>query len=119
MVVLPVAQTYQNAGGIIYRSNEGMLSLKIRDGLESSNDGVAWRKGALSKKMPADTSIGAFSVGRPCDNNNQVNTYILYKLYGKTTIQVGKDLKLTTWKYRHIQRTGYEPVLFPSRRRGG
>ncbi|KAI2782378.1 hypothetical protein F4815DRAFT_35506 [Daldinia loculata] len=96
MVVLPVAQTYQNAGGIIYRSNEGMLSLKIRDGLESSNDGVAWRKGALSKKMPADTSIGAFSVGRPCDNNNQVNTYVRYKLYGKTTIQVGKDLKLTT-----------------------
>ncbi|KAI0848914.1 hypothetical protein F5Y00DRAFT_237047 [Daldinia vernicosa] len=79
MVVLPIAQTYENAGGIIYRSNEGMLSLKIRDGLESSNDGVAWRKGALSKKIPADTPIGAFSVGRPYDNNNQVNTYILYQ----------------------------------------
>ncbi|KAI8960761.1 hypothetical protein F5Y11DRAFT_349181 [Daldinia sp. FL1419] len=79
MVVLPIAQKYQNAGGIVYRSSEGMLSLKIRDGLEPSNDGVAWRKGALSKKIPADTSIGAFSVGRPFDNNNQVNTYILYQ----------------------------------------
>ncbi|KAK6948285.1 hypothetical protein Daesc_010050 [Daldinia eschscholtzii] len=91
MVVLPIAQTYHNAGGIIYRSNEGMLSLKIRDGLEPSNDEVAWRKGALSKKIPADTSIGAFSVGRPYDINNQVNTYILYQDEDETIQVVWQD----------------------------
>ncbi|KAI1798619.1 hypothetical protein F4811DRAFT_174455 [Daldinia bambusicola] len=97
MVVLPIAQTYHNAGGIVYRSNEGMLSLKIRDGLESSNDGVAWRKGALSKKIPAETSIGAFSVGRPYDNHNQVNTYILYQ-DEDGTIQVVWQDDDTGWK---------------------
>ncbi|KAI1779425.1 hypothetical protein F4818DRAFT_399278 [Hypoxylon cercidicola] len=79
MVVLPVAQKYLNAGGMVYRAAEGTLSIKIRDELESSNEGVAWRKGALSKEIPAGTSLGAFSVGRPYDNNNQINTYILYQ----------------------------------------
>ncbi|KAI1390104.1 uncharacterized protein F4822DRAFT_224534 [Hypoxylon trugodes] len=79
MVVLPIAQKFQNAGGIIYRSSEGMLSMQIHDALDPSNDGVAWRKGALSKAIPANASVGAFSVGRPYDNNNQINTYILYQ----------------------------------------
>lgn len=79
MVALPVAQKVQKAGGIVYRSSEGKLSIRIHDELEASNDNVAWRKGALSQAVPPTTSIGAFSVGRPYDNNNQVNTYILYQ----------------------------------------
>ncbi|KAI1376299.1 hypothetical protein F4677DRAFT_419526 [Hypoxylon crocopeplum] len=78
MVVLPIAQKMVNAGGMVYRSSEGMLSIKIRDGLAPSNDAVAWRKGALSKEIP-NTALAAFSVGRPYDTNNQVNTYILYQ----------------------------------------
>ncbi|KAI0175996.1 hypothetical protein GGR52DRAFT_340074 [Hypoxylon sp. FL1284] len=96
MVALPIAQKYVNAGGIVYRSAEGMLSIKIRDQLEPSNDGVAWRKGALSKAIPAGTSIGAFSVGRPYDNDNQVNTYVLYQQ--DDTIQVVWQDDDTGWK---------------------
>ncbi|KAI1461703.1 hypothetical protein F4805DRAFT_413050 [Annulohypoxylon moriforme] len=79
MVVLPIAQNYTNAGGIVYRSNEGMLSVKIHDESAESNEGVSWRKGALSKEVPADSAMGAFTVGRPYDSNNQINTYILYQ----------------------------------------
>ncbi|KAI1142856.1 hypothetical protein F5Y05DRAFT_366437 [Hypoxylon sp. FL0543] len=79
MVVLPIAQNVRNAGGVVYRSAEGMLSVKIHDESDPSNEEVAWRKGALSKEIPSNASIGAFSVGRPYDNNNQVNTYILYQ----------------------------------------
>ncbi|KAI1409699.1 hypothetical protein F5Y13DRAFT_192961 [Hypoxylon sp. FL1857] len=79
MVVLPIAQNVRNAGGIVYRSAEGMLSVKIHDESDPSNEEVAWRKGALSKEISSNTSLGAFSVGRPYDNNNQVNTYILYQ----------------------------------------
>ncbi|KAI0383740.1 hypothetical protein F5Y04DRAFT_19953 [Hypomontagnella monticulosa] len=79
MVALPVAQKFRNAGGIVYRSSEGMLSIQIQNETEAGNENAAWRKGALSKDVPPTTSIGAFSVGRPYDNNNQVNTYILYQ----------------------------------------
>ncbi|KAI1213830.1 uncharacterized protein F4807DRAFT_202174 [Annulohypoxylon truncatum] len=79
IVALPIAQNYSDAGGIVYRSNEGMLSVKIHDESAKSNEGVAWRKGALSKEIPASSPIGAFAVGRPYDSNNQINTYILYQ----------------------------------------
>ncbi|KAI6093477.1 hypothetical protein F4821DRAFT_220702 [Hypoxylon rubiginosum] len=97
MVVLPVAQKYLHAGGIVYRAAEGTLSIKIRDESVASNEGVAWRKGALSKEIPAGASIGAFSVGRPYDNNNQVNTYILYQ-EDDGTIQVVWQDDDTGWK---------------------
>ncbi|XXG94040.1 hypothetical protein Hte_000291 [Hypoxylon texense] len=97
MVVLPIAQKYLHAGGVVYRAAEGTLSIKIRDELEASNEGVAWRKGALSKEIPAGTSIGAFSVGRPYDNNNQVNTYILYQEDDGTMQVVWQDDD-TGWK---------------------
>ncbi|KAI2470068.1 hypothetical protein F4781DRAFT_392239 [Annulohypoxylon bovei var. microspora] len=79
IVALPIAQDYVNAGGIVYRSSEGMLSVKIHDNSAPSNEGVSWRNGALSKEIPADSPIGAFAVGRPYDSNNQINTYILYQ----------------------------------------
>ncbi|KAI0890672.1 uncharacterized protein GGS22DRAFT_151546 [Annulohypoxylon maeteangense] len=78
VVALPIAQNYTNAGGIVYRSNEGMLSVKIHDESAESNAGVSWKKGALSKEIPANSPIGAFAVGRPYDSDNQINTYILY-----------------------------------------
>ncbi|KAI0898597.1 hypothetical protein F4806DRAFT_458932 [Annulohypoxylon nitens] len=78
IVTLPIAQNYSDAG-IVYRSNEGMLSIKIHDESAESSEGVSWRKGALSKEIPADSPIGAFAVGRPYDSNNQINTYILYQ----------------------------------------
>ncbi|OTA84581.1 hypothetical protein M434DRAFT_16388 [Hypoxylon sp. CO27-5] len=62
VVVLPIAQDVRNAGGIVYRLAEGMLSVKIHDESDPSNGQVAWRKGALSKEIPSNTSIGAFSV---------------------------------------------------------
>ncbi|KAI1093503.1 hypothetical protein F5B19DRAFT_449621 [Rostrohypoxylon terebratum] len=79
IVTLPIAQNSSDLGGIVYRSNEGTLSIKIHDESAKSNQGVSWRKGALSKEIPADSPIGAFAVGRPYDNNNQINTYILYQ----------------------------------------
>ncbi|KAI1083358.1 hypothetical protein F5B20DRAFT_529699 [Whalleya microplaca] len=78
LVVLPAAQEYVNIG-VVYRSSEGKLSIKIRDEAEASSQGIAWTKGTLSQDIPADTSIGAFAVGRPYDNTNQINTYILYQ----------------------------------------
>ncbi|KAH9999558.1 hypothetical protein F4779DRAFT_631289 [Xylariaceae sp. FL0662B] len=78
MAVLPGAQKYVNTG-VIYRSSEGKLSIKIRDEAAASDQGIAWTKGDLSKDIPADTSIAAFAVGRPYDNTNQINTYILYQ----------------------------------------
>ncbi|KAI1765282.1 hypothetical protein GGR53DRAFT_490534 [Hypoxylon sp. FL1150] len=97
MVVLPVAQKYVDAGGIVYRAAEGTLSIKIRDESAASNEGVAWRNGALSKEIPAGTSIGAFSVGRPYDDNDQINTYILYQ-EDDGTIQVVWQDDDTGWK---------------------
>ncbi|KAI1106692.1 hypothetical protein F4804DRAFT_330108 [Jackrogersella minutella] len=87
VVALPIAQQYVDAGGIVYRSSEGMLSVKIHDESDLSNEGVAWMKGALSKEIPANAPIGAFTVSRPYDDNDQINTYILYQ-GGDGSIQV-------------------------------
>ncbi|OTA69247.1 hypothetical protein K449DRAFT_460794 [Hypoxylon sp. EC38] len=96
VVVLPIAQDVRNAGGIVYCSAEGMLSVKIHDESDPSNRQAAWRKGALSKEIPSNTSIGAFSVGRPYDNNNQVNTYTPHQDNDGTIQVVWQDDN--TWK---------------------
>ncbi|KAI5927718.1 hypothetical protein F4810DRAFT_706462 [Camillea tinctor] len=79
LVNLPAAQNYSDASGVVYRSTDGKLSCKLRNDSAESTQGTSWTHGTLSQDIPANTSIGAFTVGRPYDSDNQVNTYILYQ----------------------------------------
>lgn len=79
MVALPVGQRYLNAGGFVYRNSDGKLASRIRDAQYSSNAAASWTKATLSTEIPADSPIAAFVVGRPFNNANQINTYVLYQ----------------------------------------
>ncbi|KAI1498284.1 hypothetical protein F5X99DRAFT_394188 [Biscogniauxia marginata] len=79
LVNLPAAQNYSDAAGVVYRSIDGKISCKLRNESAESTQGTAWTHGTLAQEIPANTSIGAFAVGRPYDSDNQVNTYILYQ----------------------------------------
>ncbi|ORY66051.1 uncharacterized protein BCR38DRAFT_172269 [Pseudomassariella vexata] len=79
MTLLPVRQQYLHSGGIIYRTTNGKLASKIRDSDMDVNADAAWTKGSLSTDIPEDSPIAAFTVGRPYNSDDQVNTYILYQ----------------------------------------
>lgn len=78
LVLLPVAQTFFDAGGFVYRSADGNLSVAMKDYTGGATASVSWKDGALSAKIPSDSAIGAFVVGRPYTPED-VNTYILYQ----------------------------------------
>ncbi|KAH8196427.1 hypothetical protein TruAng_009414 [Truncatella angustata] len=81
LVLLPVAQTYWEDAGFVYRDGSGRLAVAIRDYDFRGNatSAYSWTKGALSAPViPAGSAIGAFAVGRPYTPED-LNTYILYQ----------------------------------------
>jgi hypothetical protein len=78
MVLLPVAQTYQDSGGFVYRAEDGKLAVAMKDYTGSATADASWNQGTLSASIPADSAIGAFVVGRPYTSES-INTYILYQ----------------------------------------
>ncbi|KAI0137095.1 hypothetical protein BJ170DRAFT_677953 [Xylariales sp. AK1849] len=78
LTLLPVAQTYLDDGGFIYRTDEGRLATAIKDYTGNATTDASWSRGFLSTPIPADSAIGAFVVGRPYTPED-VNTYILYQ----------------------------------------
>jgi hypothetical protein len=78
MVLLPVAQTFLDDGGFVYRTEDGKLAFTIKDYTGSAAANASWKEGSLSTAIPFGSSIGAFVVGRPY-TSEAVNTYILYQ----------------------------------------
>lgn len=78
LVLLPVAQTYLDNGGFVYRNDDGKLSTAIKDYTGTAAAESSWNTDTLSQTIPSDSAIGAFVVGRPYTSDD-INTYILYQ----------------------------------------
>ncbi|KAH9902321.1 hypothetical protein F4778DRAFT_120196 [Xylariomycetidae sp. FL2044] len=103
LLCLPIAQDYDadSGGGVIYRSSAEQMYLKVQNDSAQApqNDDVSWRRGGgLEKPVPADTPLAGFAVGRPYDDDNQVNTYVLYQDDGGAIQVVWQDDASGQWK---------------------
>ncbi|KAF7538341.1 hypothetical protein G7054_g2945 [Neopestalotiopsis clavispora] len=81
LVLLPVAQKFQENGGFVYRKSGGGLGLAMKDYDDGKSlTDVSWTSGTISSvdDMREDSAVGAFVVGRPYTTSD-INTYILYQ----------------------------------------
>jgi hypothetical protein len=79
LTLLPVAQTFANDGGFVYRGVDGKLATAIKDYTGEAATNVSWTKATSpSTAIPADAAIAAFTVGRSYTEED-IDTYVMYQ----------------------------------------
>ncbi|KAI1874221.1 uncharacterized protein JN550_002800 [Neoarthrinium moseri] len=97
LVSLDSRQQQAGGGGFIYRGTDGKMATWLDPKIYAENVTASWLDATLSYEIPEKSPIGAFTVTRPYNAEDKVNTYVLYQDDHGVIQVVWQDSKAASW----------------------